>query len=259
MNYRRYKKINFFGDSWFWNWYGPGLYDYRCESNTMKMRDFYNEGNSQSLSALKFYCHALGYGATVYNHPGYTFYQTVESILKVNPTKETLVNVVFFSNVLRVTTYKSFPIHDYNGTLNKIKLDTINLLKQINEWAEQHNTYVLLIGGQSQLPKEFYEASNCGKYVMLLSECLLADIASLLHKKDIEPFGIFRVACFIDKMDKTWHKDLVDIIWYQTKKIFDNQDIKLVTFPDFSHLNPLSSMVLLDMIFKKIEKLQLDK
>lgn len=261
MNYRTCKKINFFGDSWYWNWYGPGVYDYELTSEIMKNNDsFRGEFGNTKINSLKFYLNELGFGVNVFNTAGYNFYQTTDSILKIEPTSDVLVNVVFFSNLIRLNNYFDFPVNDFKASMNKIEQDTINLLKKINYWAEKNKSFVFLIGGHSQLPIEFFKSAKCSPYVVLLSECILADLASkVIYKKTVLPFGMFKLACFTRHMDQSWDKKFVDVIYNDMDRFNRDKQLKLLTFPDYGHLNSLSSFALLDMIFDKVEKLQLNK
>lgn len=236
-------KLRFFGDSWYWSWY-YGVF--KSKSLNKKLL------NNAGFPALEAYFKYLGYESICYNSPGNSFVDTVNEVLATTEHTDIKYNIVFFSSHMRGFTYLNPDVTNYETFIRQYNTITIKNLSNLNMWAKENNQEVLLLGGQGTLHKKVFDCVLDNKKIHLVSECIMSDLLSRN-----KPFGIFKLATDITNLvDNTWHYDLVQHMHKDITEWENNKDKVLFTHPDSGHLNGNGSLLLSDMIMKKIEELE---
>jgi hypothetical protein len=157
---------------------------------------------------------------------------------------------------MRRLNYQDYPTYNYQKTLDKINSDTETLLQEIQDWAKQHNQTIIILGGQSTLNVELFNKPNKLDNIHLLTPCVMTEICKL-YDKNASTFGLFKLADFTDKLDETWDKQLVHKI-YEDIDCWDKSILrKHFTWPDTGHLNCTASLILTDLLFEKLEQLNI--
>lgn len=242
--------INFFGDSWYWDW-TPG-------GNWVNSKELIN------LSRLDFYKNllsTLNHTSDNYCTPGSTPLDVIDVMHRNNPFKPG-VSIVFYSHAMRSNSVNN-PKSLWNHTTNYDKFKEkkqefeINFIKELQRFSVKYKQKIYIVGGQapflSNVPKEFNN-------VEILSKDILFDLYKSHHTYDIDHKigGYFRLATDITHIiDETWDKDLVIEAYnhiYEYEEL-TNEGGKYFPYvwPDRGHLNNQGHLLLLDLIFKKIE------
>lgn len=263
-------KLRFFGDSWYWSWF----YDDRS-FKSKKVRSVIS--HTSGFPAIEAYANRLGIQCIHHNRPGSDFYQVVSTIKSTNDHVGIDYNVVLFSSLFRGkgsviengNVFEYFCVKDYDQFVKKWEYDVLMLLKEIQNWALEHNQIVLLVGAQSTLSKDlFYKLPNTGN-MHLVTECITSQIVkdqSVIHSlyktlHENENFGIFKLSRDISSLaDKSWDRRLINHIYEDQKRwsevIVENS---YLCKPDDYHLNTTGALYLLDLLLYKIEKLNGEK
>lgn len=239
-------KIRFFGDSWYWTWYPTHLIKSQLLKNCLK--------NNTGYPAIEVYLNNVGIDCITHNRPGRPFYDTVDSIIKTTDHTDVKYNVVFFSSHFRNRRHeKKFNLSNYKEFIDSFNTQTISMLSEIQEWAEENNQEVFLIGGHSTLYRNIFDQVKNRKNLHLLSECIISQL-SLKEK----PYGIFKLADDIsNQVNESWDPELINHLYNDLKEWDNNlQHLYKVTWPDHAHLNNTGALLLTDLILCKIEELE---
>lgn len=239
-------KIRFFGDSWYWAWYPPNLIKSQALKKCLK--------NDKGYPAMESYFNRAGINCVTHNRPGCSFEDTVNSIIRTTECSDIKYNVVFFSSHFRNREHeKEFNTSNYKEFINSFNDQTVSILNEIQEWAEENKQEVFLIGGHSTLHKNVFDQVKNKKNLHLLSECIMSQFLS----KE-KPYGIFKLADDISsQVNENWDPELINHIYYNTKEWNDQRDqMHRITWPDHAHLNNTGALLLTDLILCKIEELE---
>jgi len=238
-------KLRFFGDSWYWSWFYP-----ENESGHLKSKLLSNTCyNGQGFPILEVYLKYMGIDAINHCYPGFTFTDTVNSVVS-KKAEDVKYNVVFFSSHYRRKD-TSLDITSYYNFLQEWENKTLDGLKLLDSWAKKCNQIILLVGAHSTLYKETIEKVKSNN-LHIVSECILADILS--RKR---PFGTLKFANdIVDYIDESFDKDLINHLYNNLTEIDKATDKQIFTHPDHCHLNPTGALFLIDRILHKIEQIQ---
>lgn len=231
-------KLRFFGDSWFWCWFDPGT----LRSNIL---------NADKLPIIEWYLKALNVECISYNYPGNSLIDTTNTIVSSSPEGATY-NVVFVSFPIRRHDIQNYSVQDYKTFTNEYEEIILDCLSKMQLYAETHDQYFLLIGGQATLHKELFSRLESSSRLYLISECVLSDLLVVNP-----PFGIFKLADFTKYVDTNFDKDLVNDVYTHLTQLDNHPDKQFIWWPDNSgHLNPSAVLIILDRILHKIEELE---
>lgn len=245
-------KLRFYGDSWYWSWF----YTTTWKSRSVKDLVVHTSG----FPALKIYFKHLGVDCEHDNHPGTTFYQTVDRVVnsKIDPNID--YNIIFFSSLIRGDDpTHHFDVTNYKKFIEKWNSDIVELLNRLQCWADQNNQKIILIGGQSTITNDIFQKINPKSNFHLLAECILTTILKEYYQdsKISKPFGIFKLSNdFSYIVNTSWDPKLVEHIYNDQKEWQNMSEGMNLLRPDTAHLNTTGQLFLVDLILHNIEKLE---
>lgn len=234
-------RLRFFGDSWFWCWFNPG----QLKSNML------TKDSPKNLPVIEWYLKGLGVDCITHNHPGYSFKDTIKTILSSTP-EDIKYNIVFVSFPCRNADIFNLDVTNYSNFLERHDKIIVDGLIQMQEYATEHDQYFLLIGGHTTLHKELFESVPNLDRLYLVSQCIMSDLMGVNP-----PFGIFKLADFTRYITGKFDRDLVNDVYTQLESLDKHPDKQVLWWPDNSrHLNPSAILLLTDKIFCKIEEIE---
>lgn len=249
-NYLPYKKLRFFGDSWYWVWY--------LDPKSSVFKNVYNQNNKRQQHSgwpvLEFYGNHLGLDFTFHNAPGCTFNEAVDKIWHITDNADYKYNIVFFSSPIRGGNFHEYKNKTYREIMNDIDKYIYKSLNNLQRWAEKHNQQVILIGGQSTLDKKYIKLEH--KNLHLYADCLI----SKFIKRDTA-YGMFKFADYFNLLDSNVDRDFVDRLYNDYKEFHDCEQTErkkrdIFLYPDEQHLNATGHLILLDELLYFIENLE---
>jgi hypothetical protein len=233
-------KIHFYGDSWYWTWYPKNCF----KSNEIKKI----VSEADSFSFIEMLIKSFGHNIKNFSNAGNSFVATKNSIITTENSEADYV-VVFFSSPVRGLEILNYNTHDISQFMIQYNNVIIHCLNEIGKWATTNDKQVLLFGGQSTLYREVFDKCTHKENLHLVAECLVSSIEG-----KSPPHGDFKIFDLdLSKADK-WDPLLIDTIYTQYNK-WNERAVKF-TYPDASHLNAVSTIYFIDLLFQYIENLE---
>lgn len=235
------KKIRFFGDSWFWNWYYPDMKSTAIKKVLLE----------QGFPAIAAYLKYLDIEPICHNLPGRNFEQTVIDVLSTENHDDIKYNVIFIASIFRRNHHR-LDVTNYTNFIKAWDAILISRLTELQNWAQKNNQQILLLGGQTTLHKNLFEQVENRKNLHLVAECIISKLTNRFNTH-----GFLKLATDVtDYVDTTWHPELVEHMHNDITAFENDNDKFLFTLPDRGHLNPHGSLLVLDMILSEIEQIE---
>lgn len=235
--------IHFAGDSWYWNWYLP----FKSKELTQKME------NHEGFPLVNYILNNSEYEYSYSNKPGSPLKDSVERI----PWEYNYDYIVLFvsSPVRHINKAREFNVENYEQFMKNFQDEFVQSISMLSEKAQKINSRCLLVGGQTDMPRDLFEKAE-NKNLVLLSESILDDLSMGVLNNGGRRLTFKLATDWSHGVDETWDPKLVahlfdDITFFSEQT--ENGLLNKIMYPDTGHLSPTSTLYLLDLIFDYIE------
>lgn len=275
-------KFRFFTDSWYWTWNWNLTHTHPFGITSKAVAEHFtcdprantraSDEPAEPIDAINFfemYFEKLGHQAErTCCHPGKTFTEIVDQITdgSIAAAGNNEVNVVFYSDDCRGCDLEQFLVdhnqHHVTELLEKLEQLTVDNLNRLGKFADEHDQHYLLIGGQGTLKQETVTRSDYSHRLHLIADCAVwtfSDNAVPLNVpaeyKYLPPPKWKLIDLSTSNGDKPryeqMHPTVVDKIYTDTKHW--REKTRAACFPDYSHMNAVTTLYVVDSIMHHIE------